>query len=130
VKRSGRDEPMWVAICMCMEAMLGTSLYRYFYPKLATMLCLSYYLLCFLFNKIMEQEGKTGSARSVGREVAQTMYTNVSKHKNNIKKGFVVFKIFSHIKIIIKKTIKFPDKPKFSCQFVLCFEICFIFLDA
>jgi hypothetical protein len=25
VKRSGRDEPMWVAIHMCMEAMLGIS---------------------------------------------------------------------------------------------------------
>jgi hypothetical protein len=27
VKRSGRDEPMWVAIHMCMEVMLGISLY-------------------------------------------------------------------------------------------------------
>jgi hypothetical protein len=29
VKRSGRDEPMWVAIHKCMEAMLGISLYSY-----------------------------------------------------------------------------------------------------
>jgi hypothetical protein len=29
VKRSGRDEPMWVVIYMCMEAMLGISLYSY-----------------------------------------------------------------------------------------------------
>jgi hypothetical protein len=35
VKRSGRDEPMWVAIHMCMEAMLGISLYSYLYLKLA-----------------------------------------------------------------------------------------------
>jgi hypothetical protein len=35
VKRSGRDEPMWVLIHKCMEAMLGISLYSYFYPKLA-----------------------------------------------------------------------------------------------
>jgi hypothetical protein len=27
VKRSGRDEPMWIVIHMCMEAMLGISLY-------------------------------------------------------------------------------------------------------
>jgi hypothetical protein len=27
VKRSGKEEPMWVAIHMCMEAMLGISLY-------------------------------------------------------------------------------------------------------
>jgi hypothetical protein len=31
VKRSGRDEPVWVTIHMCMEAMLGISLYRYPY---------------------------------------------------------------------------------------------------
>jgi hypothetical protein len=30
VKRSGRNELMWVAIHMCMEATLGISLYRYF----------------------------------------------------------------------------------------------------
>jgi hypothetical protein len=35
VKRSGRNEPMWVAIHMCMEAMLGISLYSYLYLKLA-----------------------------------------------------------------------------------------------
>jgi hypothetical protein len=56
------------------------------YPKLAKTLCVSCYPLCFLFNKIGE-EGKTGSAWKWGvgggREVAQTMYTNVSKHKNN-----------------------------------------------
>jgi hypothetical protein len=62
VKRSGRDEPMWVAIRTYMEAMLRISLYSYFYLKLAKMLCLSYYVLCFLFNKIGEQEGRTGSA--------------------------------------------------------------------
>jgi hypothetical protein len=54
VKRSGRDESMWVVIYKCMEAMLGISLHTYLYLKLAKMLCLSYYLLCFLFNKIGE----------------------------------------------------------------------------
>jgi hypothetical protein len=46
---------------------------------------LSYYLLCFLFNKIREQEGGTGSAWKWGRggEVAQTMYTYVSKCKKD-----------------------------------------------
>jgi hypothetical protein len=33
VKRSGRDEPMWVVIHKCMEAMLGISLYSYLYLK-------------------------------------------------------------------------------------------------
>jgi hypothetical protein len=31
VKRSGRDEPIQVVIHMCMEAMLGISLYSYPY---------------------------------------------------------------------------------------------------
>jgi hypothetical protein len=61
VKKSGRDEPMWVAIHKCMEATLRISLYSYLYLKLAKTLCLSYYLLCFPFNKIGEQEGETGS---------------------------------------------------------------------
>jgi hypothetical protein len=41
VKRSGRDEPMWFVIHICMEAMLGISLYSYLYLKLAKMLCVS-----------------------------------------------------------------------------------------
>jgi hypothetical protein len=62
VKRSGRDEPSWVAIHLCMEAVLGISLYGFLYLKLAKILCLSYCLLCLLFIKIGEQEGGTGSA--------------------------------------------------------------------
>jgi hypothetical protein len=58
VKRSARDEQMWVVIHMCMETTLGISLYSYLYPKLAKTLCLSYYLLCFLFNKIGEKGGQ------------------------------------------------------------------------
>jgi hypothetical protein len=54
------------------------------------MLCLSYYLLCFLFKKTGE-EGRTGSAWKRGEEVeevrggrqegemAQTMYTHRNK---------------------------------------------------
>jgi hypothetical protein len=62
VKRSGRDEPMWVVIHMYMEAMLGISLYSYFNLKLAKLLCFSYFVM-FLFNKIREQEGRIGSSR-------------------------------------------------------------------
>jgi hypothetical protein len=38
VKRSGRDEPMWVAEQMYMEGTLGISLYMYLYLKVAKML--------------------------------------------------------------------------------------------
>jgi hypothetical protein len=61
VKRSGRNEPTCAAIHKCMEEMLGISLYSYLYLKLAKTICLSYYHLCFLFNRIRE-EGRTGSA--------------------------------------------------------------------
>jgi hypothetical protein len=72
VKRSGRDEPTWVAIHKCMEAMLGVSLYSYLY------------LLCFLVNK--SENKRVGQvlpgSRGRGGEVAQTRYTHVSKCKN------------------------------------------------
>jgi hypothetical protein len=94
VKRSGRDEPIWIAIQKCMETP-GISLYSYLYLKLAKTLRLSYYLLCFLFNKIREQEAEQVLPRSVcgvgvggveqrwrrREEVAQIMYT----HKINVK---------------------------------------------
>jgi hypothetical protein len=67
-----------------MEATLGISLYSYLYLKLAKPLCLSSYLLYFLFNKIGEQEGGTGSAWKQGAgELAQIMHTHVSKCKND-----------------------------------------------
>jgi hypothetical protein len=68
LKRSGGDEPIWFVILTCMEAMLRLSLNSYLYLKPAKTLCLSYYLLCFLFDKIREQEGRTGSAPKQGRE--------------------------------------------------------------
>jgi hypothetical protein len=79
-----------VVIHMCMEAMLGISLYSYSYLKLAKTLCLSYYCLCLLFNKIRDI-GRTGSAwkweecRGEGRgwgkgkEMTQEMYTHMNK---------------------------------------------------
>jgi hypothetical protein len=45
------------------------------------MLYFSYYLLCFLFKKIREQEGGTGSSQKGGR--GQLIYTPISKCKND-----------------------------------------------
>jgi hypothetical protein len=64
-----------------MEAMLGISLNSYIYLKVSIMLCLSYYLLCFHFN-IITEESRAGSAL----EVAHTIYTHLSKCKNNKRK--------------------------------------------
>jgi hypothetical protein len=63
--------------------MLVISLYRYPHHKLSKLLCLSYYLVCFLFNKTGEQESGTCSAQKPGvGEGAEAMYTHVSKCKN------------------------------------------------
>jgi hypothetical protein len=65
VKKSDRDEPIQVAIHMCLKAMLVISLYSYLYLKLAKMLFLSFYLLCFVFN-ITGQEGRIVLPESEG----------------------------------------------------------------
>jgi hypothetical protein len=61
VKRSARVESIQVIIHISMEEMPGISLYSYTYLRLAKMICLSYYCICLLFNKIGE-EGRTGFA--------------------------------------------------------------------
>jgi hypothetical protein len=61
VKTSGRDEPIWVVIHMCMEAMPGISLYSYLYLKLAKRFVFLIISSVFFFNKIRE-EGRPGSA--------------------------------------------------------------------
>jgi hypothetical protein len=58
---------MWVAIHKYLEAILGISQYTCLYLKLAKMLCLSYYLLYFLFNNIEEQEDGTDSAQKLAK---------------------------------------------------------------
>jgi hypothetical protein len=70
------------------------NLYTYPYLKLAKMLYISYYLLCFIFNKIGEED-RTGSAwkrggwggeggrQGQGGGMAQTMYTHMNKYINN-----------------------------------------------
>jgi hypothetical protein len=54
MKRSGRDEPIWVAIHLCKETTQRISLYSYAYLKLAKMPWFSY-RLCFFFNKIRKR---------------------------------------------------------------------------
>jgi hypothetical protein len=85
VKRSGKEEPMWIVIYMCMETMLRISLYSYLYLKIAKMLSLSY-LLFFSStkseNKRAEQVLPRGMGTGVGK-VAKTVYTHVGKYKNN-----------------------------------------------
>jgi hypothetical protein len=91
VKRSDRNEPIWIVIHICMITTLGISLDSYVYLKLAKTLCFSYYLLCFLFNKIREQEQNKFclGVQGLGRQIT---YTHVSTCKNNLKnpKCFII----------------------------------------
>jgi hypothetical protein len=91
VKRSCRDEPMWVVIHVCIKAILGVSLYSYLYLKLVKMLP---FLLSFMFHLQQNQ-------RSRG-EVNQAMYTHVSKCKNNkaIKREKKLTTTVSHVFVV------------------------------
>jgi hypothetical protein len=86
VKRSGRDEPMWVAIPKGIEGRLGLSIYSYLYLKLAKILCLSYYHW-FSLQQNQRTRGWNRFCLEAWGEVAQTMYTHVSKCKNDKIKG-------------------------------------------
>jgi hypothetical protein len=81
VKRSGRNEPMWIAIHTCMEATLGISLYSYLYLKLAKTLYFPYYLF-FCFQQRRRTRGQSSFCPEVRGKGAQIMYTQVSKCKN------------------------------------------------
>jgi hypothetical protein len=70
VKRSGRDES-------------GISLCSYLYLKLAKTLCLSYYLLCFLSNKL----GMPGSSGQGGGP--NNVYTCKKCKNDKIKKKYL-----------------------------------------
>jgi hypothetical protein len=70
MKRTGRNEPIGIVIHICMETTQGDSLCSYLYLKLAKTPCFSFYLLWFLFHKIREWKGGTGSPQGGGRELA------------------------------------------------------------
>jgi hypothetical protein len=101
-----------------MVTMLGISLYSYVYLKLAKMLCFSYYLLCFQFDKIGEKD-ETGSAqRREEWELAQTMCTHVSKCKKQYNKNKQItsskrkkihIKMASMLNFIIKRESTDPN---------------------
>jgi hypothetical protein len=85
-----------------MEAMLGISLYSYLYLKLAKMLCLYYYLLCFPSTKLENKGAEQVLLGSwwLGREGGMgggpnNVYIHVSKCKSyKIKKIDLMLKEF------------------------------------
>jgi hypothetical protein len=86
VKRSGREEAMWVAIHKCIETMLGMSLHSYLYFKLAKTLV--FLIISYVFSSTRSENKRAeqvlpGSWRSGGVGGGGTMYTYISKYKNN-----------------------------------------------
>jgi hypothetical protein len=100
------------------ESSTGIPLYSYLYPKLAKMLCLSYYLICFLF---LQQNWRIRGRNRFCLEVGDwsrwwgggTMSTHVSKYENDKIKGEIkkhtnaIFEIAAHMYVAEdgKKTI-------------------------
>jgi hypothetical protein len=96
VKRTRRDELIGAEIHICMETTQGIFLCGYLYLTLAKTSCFSFYLLCFFFYKIREQEGRTGlgegwhswkgrggGERGRRMNTVQIVYTHVRKCKND-----------------------------------------------
>jgi hypothetical protein len=80
---------MWFEIHPCMEAMLEISLYSYFYLKLAK--CYVFLVIAYILSSIISEKKRAEQvlprSRMVVEEVALTMYTHVSKYKNDKKKN-------------------------------------------
>jgi hypothetical protein len=74
---------MWVVMHMCMEAILGSSLYSYLYLKLAK--CYVSLIISYVFSstKLENKRIEQVLLGRGGRDVAQTMYSYVSKCKND-----------------------------------------------
>jgi hypothetical protein len=61
-----RDEPIGVVIHIYIETTQGNSLCSYLYLKLSKTSYFFFYLLCFFFYKVGEQEGRTSPAQGRG----------------------------------------------------------------
>jgi hypothetical protein len=81
MKRSGRDEPMWVVIYMSMEITQGISLRSYLYQTSKNTISFSLSLMLSL-QQNWPTRGWNGGGGLEGK-VIQAMYTHVSKCKIN-----------------------------------------------
>jgi hypothetical protein len=75
VKRSGRDEPVWVVIHMRMKAMLGISLYSYFYHKLEKHYVFLFILHIFSPTKLENKRAEQALPRELGEGGTNDVYT-------------------------------------------------------
>jgi hypothetical protein len=82
IRRAGRDEPVCVGIYKCMEAMLGISLYSSLSQTSKNTVFL---IIFYVFLKQIWRTRVQNPGNRVGGwgEVAQTMYTHVSKCRHD-----------------------------------------------
>jgi hypothetical protein len=73
MKKSGRDESIWVVVHICMEAILGISLYSYCYFKLAK--CYIFLIVVYVFSSTKlekrTEQALPGSEEVEGRGTGQ-----------------------------------------------------------
>jgi hypothetical protein len=73
VKRSGRNEPKWVAIHMYMEAMLGISLYSYLHLKLQKRYV--FLIFSYVFSSTKSENRRENRTQGERGKVAEAIYT-------------------------------------------------------
>jgi hypothetical protein len=81
VKTSGRDEPIWVVIHICVEIAQGISLYSYPYLK-----PVKPYVSLYVFSSTKSEKKRAEQVLPGGwgmGDCVQIMYTHVSKCKND-----------------------------------------------
>jgi hypothetical protein len=71
VKRSGRNDPVCVAIHICIETTQGISLYSCLHLKLAKTPCLSFYLICFFLQQNWRTRWRKRFFPEVGEEFGE-----------------------------------------------------------
>jgi hypothetical protein len=113
VMRSGRGEPVWVVIHICIVTTLGIFLY-YLYLKLEKNAI--FFLLSLMFflqqSRRTRRQNRSCLQVGVGGEVAQIMYTHVSKCKND------------KIKLKKKRKKQGCEMEKMFCRFEARQEVC------
>jgi hypothetical protein len=122
VKRSGRDEPVWIVIHIRMETTQGISLYSYLYLKLAKNALFLFLSFMFFLLQSQRTRGQNRFCPEVGEaeKVAQIMHTHLSKCKNDkIKKETLVFYKRFHLRLSKCILIKSNNINKPLLQFAI-----------
>jgi hypothetical protein len=81
VKRSGRDEPVWVVIHICMETTQGIFLYSYLYLKLAK--CHVFLIIFYVFSSTKLENKRADQVLLEGKGEGERRYVWRGDGPNN-----------------------------------------------